>query len=109
MEEEECIICLEIINKDIGDYRVELCDKCKYIIHIRCWENYIHFRGNSYCVVCNKMVNDGYSNQSIENKHINNIIVNNNIENNNNRKKNILYSILFTCIGISIFIIIKII
>lgn len=101
MEEEECIICLEIIDKNIGDYRIELCDKCKYIIHISCWENYIKFRGNSYCVVCNKVINDGNIIHQVEVEPIHNNIV------ENNRKKTILYIILFVSICFCIFIIFK--
>jgi hypothetical protein len=106
MEEEECIICLEIIDKKLGDYRIELCDKCKYIIHITCWENYIKYRGNSYCVVCNKIINDGNMNQPTQyDEYVdNNIIV---VNNNTNKKKNILCGIFFMCLGVSIFIIIK--
>ena len=58
MEQEECIICLEFIYRETGNYRIELCDKCKYIIHIHCWEDYCKYRGNSYCVVCNKLLDD---------------------------------------------------
>jgi hypothetical protein len=101
MEEEECIICLEIIDKNIGDYRIELCDKCKYIIHINCWENYIKYRGNSYCVVCNKIINDGNIIDNVQEVLSNNVVV------VNNRKKNILYGILLISIGFCIFILIK--
>ena len=101
MEEEECIICLEIIDKNIGDYRIELCDKCKYIIHITCWENYIKYRGNSYCVVCNKIINDGNIIENVQEVLSNNVVV------VNNRKKNILYGIFLICIGFCIFILIK--
>jgi len=103
MEEEECIICLEIIDKNIGDYRIELCDQCKYNIHISCWENYIKFRGNSYCVVCNKVINDGNIIHTVEVEPINNNI---NIV-DNNRKKNILFVIFFITICFCIFIMIK--
>ncbi len=58
MEQEECIICLEFIHRESGNYRIELCDKCKFIIHIHCWEEYCKYRGNSYCVVCNKLLDD---------------------------------------------------
>ena len=72
MEEEECIICLEIIDRTLGNYRIDLCDRCKYIIHIFCWEKYINYRGNSYCIVCNKILNDGHIPYHINNNRINN-------------------------------------
>ena len=42
MEEHiDCIICYEEIDKDIGDYISDICDTCKYYVHISCHENYI--------------------------------------------------------------------
>jgi hypothetical protein len=130
MEEEECIICLENIDRTLGNYRIDLCDRCKYIIHIDCWEKYIKYRGNSYCIVCNKILNDdrivNNNNGRIVNNNNGRIgesdqrIVNNNgriVDNNNGqmvafsiyRKKDLLITIclMFLFIGI-IFIIIKV-
>ena len=133
MEEEECIICLENIDRTLGNYRIELCDRCKYIIHISCWEKYIKYRGNSFCIVCNKILNDGPIPYPIQNNRIvdnNNIIGNNNniIGNNNNiigdnnnrigdnnnqmvafsiyRKRDILIAICWMCLFIGIIFII---
>lgn len=105
MEEEECIICIENIDRQLGDYRIELCDKCKYIIHIKCWEEYIKYRGNSYCVLCNKVVNDDNIFHTVNTINpVHNIIV---VNNNRNLKKNILCVIILVSLCISIFIIIK--
>ena len=133
MEEEECIICIENIDRTLGNYRIELCDRCKYIIHISCWEKYIKYRGNSFCIVCNKILNDGPIPYSINNNIIgdnnnriddnNNIIGDNNniIGDNNNRigdnnnqmvafsiyrKKDILIAICLSCLFIGIIFII---
>ena len=129
MEEEECIICLENIDRTLGNYRIDLCDRCKYIIHIFCWEKYINYRGNSYCIVCNKILNDGpipihipINNNRIgdNNNRIgdnNNRIGDNNnhriVDNNNQmvafsiyRKKDILITICLMCLFIGIIFII---
>jgi hypothetical protein len=105
MEEEECIICLETIDREIGDYRIELCDKCKYIIHIKCWEDYIKYRGNSYCVVCNKLLHDDNLFHIVNTiTPVHNIIV---VNNRRNLKKNICCVIFLVILCISFYIIIK--
>ena len=69
MEKEECIICLEPIERQTNNYRIDLCNRCKYIIHIECWEKYIEYRGNAYCVICNSLLDNevpiSYSNRLI--------------------------------------------
>ena len=56
MEKEDCVICLEIIDKQSDNYRIDLCDRCKYIIHTDCWEKYIEYRGSSQCLICNSFI-----------------------------------------------------
>lgn len=51
--EEECIICLETINKETYNYRTDICPNCNYIVHIDCYEKYIEHCGKQLCVVCN--------------------------------------------------------
>jgi len=58
MEKEECIICLETIDIQTGNYRVDICNKCKYIIHIDCWEKYVEYRGKSQCLICNSLLDN---------------------------------------------------
>ena len=57
----ECIICYDVIDKNIGDYLLDICNTCKYSVHIKCYEEYIAFNKNKnridvceLCLVCNK-------------------------------------------------------
>jgi hypothetical protein len=58
MEKEDCLICLEIIDRQTGNYRVDVCNRCKYIIHIDCWEKFIEYQGKSKCLICNSLVDN---------------------------------------------------
>ena len=58
MEKEECLICLETIDRQIGNYRVDVCNRCRYSIHIDCWEKYIEYRGKSQCLLCNSLLDN---------------------------------------------------
>ena len=58
-----CIICYEEIDIDIGDYISDICDTCKYYVHISCHENYISSKYqfshinkyDTYCLICRKL------------------------------------------------------
>lgn len=52
--QDECIICLDDISREKGDYRTDVCSHCNYIVHIHCYEQYIQHMGKDLCVVCNK-------------------------------------------------------
>jgi len=65
----ECIICYDVIDKNIGDYLSDICNTCKYGVHITCYEEYITFNKkinniNIYdkCLMCHKY-NMKYNNQ----------------------------------------------
>jgi hypothetical protein len=75
MEEHiECIICYEEIDKNIGDYISDICDTCKYYVHISCHEKYISSKYqfshinkyDTYCLICRKF-NLKYSSVILEN------------------------------------------
>ena len=37
----ECIICYDEIDKNKGDFILDICDTCKYTVHISCYEKYL--------------------------------------------------------------------
>lgn len=54
--EEECIICLEIINRNTNNFRINICQTCAYIVHLECYERYVMHFGKELCVVCNREI-----------------------------------------------------
>ena len=63
MEEDlECIICYDQIDKNVGDYILDICDTCKYAVHITCYEKYILINNSlnktdinaNICLMCHK-------------------------------------------------------
>jgi hypothetical protein len=58
MEKEECIICLETIDTQTGNYIVDVCNRCKYILHTDCWEKYVEYLGKSKCLICNSILDN---------------------------------------------------
>jgi|688.fasta_scaffold1008971_2 hypothetical protein len=58
----ECIICYDEIDKTLGDYILDICDKCKYVVHISCYEKYIAINNRNnktdifanICLMCHK-------------------------------------------------------
>jgi len=85
----ECIICYDEIDKNIGDYICDICDTCKYHVHIACHEKYIIFNNrlhntnkyDTYCLMCRKF-NIKYSNIS-NSLNVNLEQNNHNLEQNN--------------------------
>jgi hypothetical protein len=78
----ECIICYGEIDKNSGDFILDICDTCKYIVHISCYEEYLKINNKlnntnitDKCLMCNKY-NNNYNNILINNNviHINNPI-----------------------------------
>ena len=54
--EEECIICLETIDRTTNNFRTDICENCNYIVHLDCYEKYIVHNNKEICVVCNKEI-----------------------------------------------------
>ena len=61
----ECIICYDEIDKDLGDFILDICDKCKYVVHISCYEKFISINSQvnntnilaNICLMCHKSNN----------------------------------------------------
>ena len=109
MEEHiDCIICYEEIDKDIGDYISDICDTCKYYVHISCHENYIlskyqfsHInKYDTFCLICRKL-NLKYSGILLQNidRDVNNIVII-----RNNRHKRVVGLITIGIIGLILII-----
>jgi hypothetical protein len=68
----ECIICYDEIDKNVGDYILDICDKCKYVVHISCYEKYIAINNRNnktdifanICLMCHKSSIANISNTS---------------------------------------------
>ena len=92
----ECIICYDEIDKNVGDFILDICDTCKYIVHISCYEEYLKINNrlnntdiNDKCLMCHKY-NNNYKNIIINNHAIQ---VNNPIRIYKNYCKNIIIAI----------------
>jgi hypothetical protein len=80
----ECIICYDEIDKNLADFILDICDTCKYVVHISCYEEYLKINNrlnntdiNDKCLICHKY-NNNYNN------NYNNIIINNHVIEVNN-------------------------
>lgn len=83
MEENlECIICYDEIDKKLGDYISDICDKCKYSVHITCYEQYILVNNrinktdinSNICLMCHKS-NIVYNTPLLDQRIIHNVPV----------------------------------
>jgi len=78
MEEDlECMICYEQIDKNLGNYILDICHTCKYAVHILCYEKYILINNRinktdinaNICLMCRKC-NIAYNTPLLENRQI---------------------------------------
>lgn len=56
VEENECIICLEKIDEEKGNFRSDICDECFYHVHLDCYDKFEKIRDGVFCLVCGKQM-----------------------------------------------------